>query len=265
MSETKKATKPNQSGEKLLNIMEFIAEQGTPVRVLDIARGMDTSSSTILRFLRTLEQCGYVSQDPATLRYYLTFKVCAVSNKVIASTDVRNIVHPYLLDLAHMMGETVCLGLENELSVAYVDVVEGRYSIIRNMQRIGTSAPMHCTGIGKVLLMNADEQKLDRLIEERGLPAFTENTITTKERLIEELEAVRRTGYAFDNEECELGARCIAFPVRNYTGRIIAGLSVTGLSVRMSDSFLSSRIGMLLDTVDSISQKLGYEGKKKAF
>jgi DNA-binding IclR family transcriptional regulator len=259
MPDTKKTTKPNQSGEKLLKIMEFIADQGTPVRVLDIAKGMNTSSSTILRFLRTLEDCGYVGQDPATLRYYLTFKICGISNKVISSTDIRDICHPFLRDLARMMGESVCLATENNLSVAYIDVVEGRHSIIRNMQRIGSAAPMHCTGIGKILLMEAQEEKLNRLINERGLERFTKNTITTREDLIQELAQVRARGWAYDNEECEIGARCIAFPIRNFSGKIVAGFSVTGLTARMSDSFLNTRLEMLQQTADAISRELGYE------
>ena len=259
MPDTKKTTKPNQSGEKLLKIMEFIADQGTPVRVLDIARGMNTSSSTILRFLRTLEECGYVGQDPATLRYYLTFKICGIANKVISATDIRGICHPFLRDLARMMGESVCLGTEDNLSVAYIDVVEGRHSIIRNMQRIGSAAPMHCTGIGKILLMEADDEKLDRLIKERGLQRFTKNTITTREDLEQELAQVRARGWAYDNEECELGARCIAFPIRNFSGKIVAGFSVTGLAARMSDSFLNTRLDMLQETADAISRELGYE------
>ncbi|MBQ3880323.1 MAG: IclR family transcriptional regulator [Oscillospiraceae bacterium] len=259
MPDTRKTTKPNQSGEKLLKIMEFIADQGAPVRVLDIAKGMDSSSSTILRFLRTLEDCGYVGQDPSSLRYYLTFKVCGVANKVIASTDIRDIVHPYLRDLAHMMGETVCLAVEDAFSVAYVDVVEGRYSIIRNLRRIGTVAPMHCTGMGKVLLMEANSEKLDRLVEEKGLERFTDNTITTRQDLERELEEVRERGWAYDNEECEIGARCIAFPIRNYTGKIVAAFSVTGLVARMADAFLDTRIGMLRDTAAMISRELGFE------
>ena len=258
MADSRKTTKPNQSGEKLLKIMEFIADQGAPVRVLDIAKGMDSSSSTILRFLRTLEDCDYVGQDPSTLRYYLTFKVCSVADKVIASTDIRDIVHPYLRDLARMMGETVCLAVEDDLSVAYIDVVEGRFSIIRNMRRIGTAAPMHCTGMGKVLLFEADEEKLDRLVEEKGLERFTKNTITTRQDLERELAESRARGWAYDNEECELGARCIAFPIYNYTGKIVAAFSVTGLVARMSDAFLDARLDMLRQTAAQISRELGY-------
>ena len=262
MADNKKTTKPNQSGEKLLKILEFIAERGTPVRVLDIAQGMDTNSSTILRFLRTLEECGYVSQDPSTLRYYLTFKICSVANRVVASTDIRDIIHPFLRELARRMGETVCLATENDLSVTYIDVVEGRYSIIHNMQRIGTVAPMHCTGIGKVLLMEADGEKLERLVLKRGLTRFTQHTITTREALERELALVRERGYAYDNEECELGARCIAFPVRNYTGQVVAGFSVTGLAARMSDSFLGANLDAMRDTAARISAALGYEGEQ---
>ena len=189
----------------------------------------------------------------------LTFKVCGVADKVIASTDIRDIVHPYLRDLARMMGETVCLAVEDDLSVAYIDVVEGRFSIIRNMRRIGTVAPLHCTGMGKVLLFEADEEKLDRLVEEKGLERFTKNTITTRQDLEREIAESRARGWAYDNEECEIGARCIAFPIYNYTGKIVAAFSVTGLVARMSDAFLDSRLELLKETAAQISRELGYD------
>lgn len=256
--ENKKATQPNQSGEKLLRIMEYLAMRGEPVRGLDIAKDLQINASTALRFLLTLENCGYAAQDPETSKYYLTFKICNLASKVSASADVRNLARPYLLTLSRSFGESSCLAVESDFCVTYIDVVEGPDSMIRSMQRIGSVAPMHCTGIGKLLLLNADPEKIDRLIAAKGLTRYTEHTITSREELLAELERVRRQGYAFDNEECEIGARCIAFPIRDYTGKVVAGFSVTGPAARLSDSRIGEKIEEMRQVSKELSKKLGY-------
>lgn len=253
------ATQANQSGEKLLRIIELLAARAEPMRVLDIARELQLNSSTALRFLMTLKNCGYADQDPETSRYYLTFKLCNIAGKISAAADLRDIVQPYLKKLPHIFGESACLAVERDMLVTYIDVAEGPDLMIRSMQRIGSVAPMHCTGIGKLLLLNASEADIDRLIAEKGLPRYTENTITSKEQLHKELEQVRARGYAFDNEECEVGARCIAFPIRDYTGKVKAGLSITGPTSRLTDSFIESRLHYLFEFSEAISRKLGYE------
>lgn len=256
--ENRKATQPNQSGEKLLKIMEYLAERGEPVRGLDIARDLKINASTALRFLLTLENCGYAAQDPETSKYYLTFKICNIASKVSASADVRNLARPFLLRLSRSFGESSCLAVESDLCVTYIDVVEGPDSMIRSMQRIGNVAPMHCTGIGKLLLLNASEEKIDQLIAVKGLTRYTEHTLTSKEELLEELKQVRLQGYAYDNEECEIGARCIAFPIRDYTGSVVAGFSVTGPAARLSDSLIGEKMEELRQASAEISKKLGY-------
>lgn len=94
----------------------------------------------------------------------------------------------------------------------------------------------------------------------KGLTRYTDNTLVTREMLLGELQLIRKRGYAYDNEECELGARCIAFPLRDYSGKIIAALSVTGPLGRMTDEFINSSFRTILETVQDISYQLGYHG-----
>lgn len=258
-SGTEKTTQPNQSGEKLLKIMEYLADQGQPSRVLDIANALHMNTSTALRFLLTLRSSGYAAQDPETSRYYLTFKICSLAGKVSASADIRNLARPYLMKLSRLFGESSCLAIESDLSVTYIDVVEGPDSMIRSMQRIGNVAPMHCTGIGKLLLLNAGPDKLDQLIAVKGMTKYTKHTLTSKEQLTAELDRVRQRGYAYDDEECEIGARCIAFPIRDYTGQVVAGFSVTGPASRLTDEAIGKRMEELKKASMELSQKMGYE------
>ena len=144
--------------------------------------------------------------------------------------------------------------------MVYIEVVPGPDQMIRTMQRIGNLAPMHCTGVGKLLLLNHKESYIDKMIEKKGLQKFTDNTITTKRALLKELETVKKQGYAFDNEECEIGARCISLPVRDFSGKVVAGISVTGPVFRMDEIINEKNIEYLKQVALEASRKLGYEG-----
>lgn len=255
-----KSTRPNQSGDKMLRIIEMMAQAGEALRVLDIAKALDLPSSTVLRYLLTLRKNGYVDQEPQSSRYYLTLKLCNIAAQISTRIDPRRIARPYLKSLSQLFGESACLAVERERMVCYIEVVESPDSILRSMQRIGSIAPMHCTGIGKLFLSEASAEELERLIAVKGLPGYTRNTLTRREDLLPELERIRARGYAFDQEECEIGARCVAFPIRDYTGKIVAGISITGPSTRLSDAFINARLDSLRQAAAEISQKLGYTG-----
>ena len=253
-------SKTNQSVEKAFSIIELLSKNKDPMRIQDISRELNINASTLVRFLTTLMKCGYVAQDQMTSRYFLTYKVCSIAYRVSSQPRLPETTHPFLKRLSESCNESVCLAVEQDMLAVYIDVVEGSDQMLRTTQRIGNVAPMHCTGVGKVLLMGYDEERLDRLIEERGLQHFTPNTLTSKESLMRELEEIRRRGYAYDNEECEIGSRCIAAPVRDYTGNIIAALSITGPIFRMGDEVLSQMLPVLLGMAKTLSEKFGYDG-----
>ncbi len=259
-----KSAKTNQSVEKVFSIIELLAGKDGPMRLQDIAAELGLNSSTVLRFLATLMRCGYVIQDPDTLRYSLSYKICTLGNKVSAQISIRDVAHPFLMELSRIFGESVCLAVEQGMRVVYIDVVNGPDQMLRAMQRIGNAAPMHCTGVGKLMLLNATPEGLDHFIAEKGMERFTQNTIVTKEGLLQELEAARRDGYAFDNEECEIGARCIAAPIRDYSGKVVAGISITGPIFRITQELIETRKGILLDTAAEISKRLGWNPDEPA-
>lgn len=251
-------TKSNHSSGKLLTIIEYLAEQAEPVRLMDIARDLNMNSSTVLRFLTALIDTGYAKQEPESARYSLTYKLCVLGNKVSSHISLRDIAHPYMTELSELFGEVVCLAVEQDHEVIYIDIVESQSKMLRSMQRIGHAAPLHCTGIGKLLLLNYTDEQLDNLIAHKGLTRFTENTITTKEQLLEELQSIRWNGYAYDDEECEIGARCIAFPLYNMDGQVIGGLSVTGPTTRMSVKQIQLKLQPAIQITKRLSQELGY-------
>ncbi|MCP1225955.1 IclR family transcriptional regulator C-terminal domain-containing protein [Sebaldella sp. S0638] len=261
MEETK-GTLANQSAEKVLSIIEYIAKQPEACRLQDIAKDLKMSPSTVLRFLNSLLNSGYIEQDKDTSKYDLTYKICGVSNLVASKKSMRKIALPFMRNLSKMLGESVCLAIEQSSYIVYVEVVEGIDQIVKTMQRIGNSSPMHCTGVGKLFLSQYDDSQVVNFVEKMGLPKFTENTITTLYDLQKELVLVSQQGYAIDNEECEIGAKCVAVPITDYTSKIIATISITGPIFRMSDEKISEILPLIINTAKEISNKLGYNEKK---
>lgn len=255
-----KRTKTNQSVEKTLQVIEVMAAAREPMRLQDLAGACQLPPSTALRLLNTLLQHGYVNQDKVTLRYALSLKFAQIGSQVSAQMDIRNLAHPLLLELSARCGESCCLAIEENRQVVYVDVVDGPDGMLKIMQRIGKRAPLYCTGVGKIFLLNFDQGGVEEYIRQNGLPALTHNTITTREGLLEELAKIARQGYALDDEECERGARCVAAGVRDYTGRVVAGISASGPLHRMTAERMGAITRFVRETAQQLSQMLAYDG-----
>jgi len=260
LSQRNKITQPNQSAEKVLLVMEKLAEQKEPIKLMDLAAELHMNQSTVLRYLLTLQKAGYVDQDRETTRYYLTLKICQLADQLSNNIRIGDVAVPIMKEISKCLKESVCLAVEKDSMIVYVDVITGPQQILRSMQRVGNIAPMYCTGTGKLLLLNKSEEELDEYINSHEFEHFTRNTIKTGNDLKTELSKVRNLGYAMDNEECEIGAKCIAVPVMDYTGKIVAGLSVTGFVFSITDEFVKKNIDYLKQMANIISRKLGYKG-----
>lgn len=252
-------TQSNQSAEKLLVLIEAMSALSEPIRLQDLSAKVGMNASTLLRFLVPLQAHGYAVQDPETSRYQLTFKLCGLAHNIASRTDLRNIAFPVLRNVAHIFKESANLSVDRDMSVMYIEVVNFPGRSLMMTQRIGNVAPMHCTGVGKIFLTEYEPMKLEHFLKVKGLPQFTSRTITDAARLNATLADIRANGYAFDDEECEEGARCVAAPIRDYTGKIIAGISVSGPAARMTDDYMYSNLGHLQDAARQISFRMGWK------
>ena len=255
-----KISKKNQSVEKAFQIIEVMAKNPGPMRLMDIAKGVQLPASTVLRFMSTLTSCGYIGQNPETSKYFLTVKLANIGNKVISQLSIRDVIRPFLMELSEKCHESVCLAIEDDMMAVYIDVVEGPDKMLRTLQRIGKSAPLHSTGVGKLLLLNYDEIRLETLLNIKGFSMLTNKTITTLEALMNELEKIKKQGFAIDDEECELGARCVAAPIRDFSGKVIACISVSGPTSRITWEKVDSIKEIIIDISNRISNTLGYSG-----
>ena len=142
----KKQPLSNQSTEKALAILELLAQSSEPVRLRDLSRTLSINASTALRFLTTLQNCGFVEQEADTQRYYLTYKICRLANQVSSHTQLQSITHPYLQRLSEQFEEVLCVSVERDMTMVYVDVASGPEQTLMSLQRVGNTSPMHCTG-----------------------------------------------------------------------------------------------------------------------
>lgn len=253
-----KFTQKNQSVDKVLRIVEYMAEVRTPMKLQELSKEIGFPPSTILRLLTSLIDMGYVYQDRETLKYSLTLKFCKIGDSVKSSLNITEIVHPYLLDISNKSGEVAYFGIEQDMMLVYLDAIGGVNMEISNLRRIGRIAPLYATGIGKALLLNYDDNKLIKLLNSKEVIKFTENTLNTFDELKVELEKIRAQGYAIDNQECEEGIRCISVPIRDYTGQVVGGISISGSINRIVPERYKEFLSILNPVCREVSQKLGY-------
>ena len=257
MATTKSQGQFSQSSMRLLDIIECLAEATGAMRLQEIARKTGISQPTVLRYLSSLEAANYVYKDDDTHRYALTWRIRSLSRNLGSQLSLRNITTPFTNRLANELKRGVCLVIEHDDQCLYLDCIESPLS--RTLQRIGKKAPLHSTGSGKILLSTKSEADLSRYINEIGLMQYTKYTITDPEMLRAELNKIRKNDFAMDEEECEIGLRCISCPLRDYTGQIVAAVSIFGSKDTMSDSQVFDMIlPRLREATNEISSRLGY-------
>lgn len=250
----------NQSTEKAFAVLEFLVAQPEPLKLLEISKMMGMNASTVSRYLSALQNCGYVEQDPLTTRYSVSTKICQLANIVLSRFQLAPFAHPYVQKVSDYFGETSCLSVERNSATLYIDIVVSVGKTLMNVQRVGNSAPLHCTASGKLFLSQYSGPELDQYIQEKGLTRYTDATITDKDALIAELDKIRRQGYSMDVEENETGIRCIASPIFDRYHKIVACLSITGPTARLTDELVEEKRLFLSQTTEELSEKLNAIG-----
>ena len=254
-------TMKNQSVEKMLKVIEYMASMRAPVRLLDISKGTGFPSSTVLRLLTSLIDNGYAMRNDETSKYSLTMKFCRIGDNVRSGLNASQIVHPYLIDISNQTGQTAYYATAKDDMIVYLDAVGGTNLNQRELKHIGYIAPLHATGIGKLILLDYSDRRLMDLETEGKLKRFTGNTLVTYEELKSELAKIQVVGYALDDEECEKGVRCFAVPVRDYTGTIIAGISISGSPEEITESKYREYFKIMKSAAAEISYNFGYSVK----
>lgn len=247
----------SQSSVRLLQIMECLATNHGPMRLQDIARQVGMTQPTVLRYLYALEATNYVYRDEEMARYGLTWRVCRLGENLNSMLSLRNLANPFINQLANMLSLGVCLVTDRNRECLYLDCIDNPRT--QTLQHIGKQAPLHVTGSGKLLLSQYTSEEVEQYISTVGLVKYTEHTIVDPVALEQELKKIRQQDFGMDREECEIGLHCISCPIRDYTGRIIAAVSVFGSIADMGTLRIQAEIyPALRKASDAISGRLGH-------
>jgi IclR family KDG regulon transcriptional repressor len=242
--------------DRVVDILETFPRLGPELGVSDVSRALGLKKATTHRLLASLLRRGIVAQNATTRRYRLGMKLWELGQLATSQVDWGERVKPFLQELTDVSGETTHLAVLNDGQVLYVEKVESSRSL-RMPSQVGRRLPVHCTGVGKALVAFLPEEVLAGLLSRRGMPAFTSNTITDLERLREELALVRRRGYSVDDQEIEEGLVCVAAPVRDHTGHVVAATSIAGPSSRLRPETIAIHAAEVVAAANGMSLALG--------
>jgi DNA-binding IclR family transcriptional regulator len=246
---------------KALNILELLAEGDESTYTLtQLSRHLQLHISTVHRLLANLVSHGFVEEAPGSSGYQLSFKVLRMGLQVLDRLDFRRVAEPLLQELHLETQETVHLAILQGTRAIAIE----KYGSTEAMDlavRLGEALPLHCTGVGKILLAYQGRQSLNQAARTLRFPRFTPNTITNRANLRRELEGIREQGYALDEEEAVEGLRCVAGPLFDHTGRVIAAFSVAGPASRLAPPRLSEIIRLVCAASQQISFRLGCRSK----
>ena len=258
--------KPNngngvQSLNRTFDILEFFLENKDSVRIKDISHKLGLHKSTVHRILSAMAHRGYIRQDRETGKYQLGLRIMELYNALVDNNELIKIAHPVLERLSGQSHEAVHLLVMDNDEAVYVDKVEFP-NTIHLRSHIGKRVSLHCTASGKIFLANLPEDKVRSIIKKKGLPRYTKNTIISETLLMEELDKINRQGCSLDNVENEEGVRCVAVPVRDSTGKVIAALSISGPTMRVKSRKIPVFVRLAQEGGDEISRFLGYRQKR---
>lgn len=238
-------------------ILRLLADHTVALGVTEVADHLRVDPSTSYRLLATLETHGFVVQDPDTKKYTVGYGVLEVASALLSRLSIVEISRPHLRDLAAWSGENTHVAVRDRSAAVSVGS-ESAVGILRVETTIGKAEPLHCTAIGKALLADYDRAQLSELFGGEPLHRYTPNTRTTLDELDAELTQARMNGYSIDDEELHPGVRCIAAPVRDHTGRVVAAFGLSSPSVRLKHERIPELASRTIEHAQAISAQLGH-------
>ena len=243
--------------ERALAIFEMLADSRTGLTLPEIALRLHLPKSSVHCLLLTLERHRYLNRRAGTNRYMFGTRLFSLGNMALSGLELREVAAPLLLSLAGRTRLTVHLGILERHEAVLIDKVEppGTYKLAT---WLGKRMDVHCTGLGKALIAHIPEWEFDLLVSEQGLPRHNDNTVVSVRKLKEELARIRKLGYSTDDEEDELGYRCIGCPIFDREGLVQAAVSISGTTSQIREDNAPDLAQELKQTAAAVSEALGY-------
>ncbi|PWI32522.1 DNA-binding transcriptional regulator KdgR [Vibrio albus] len=240
---------------KTFAILQALSTQ-KDIGISELAQKLMMSKSTVYRFLQTMKTLGYVDQDGESENYSLTLKLFELGSSALEYVDLVDIADIEMRRISELTMEALHLGALDGDSIIYIHKIDSKYNL-RMQSRIGRRNPLYSTAIGKVLLAERSEEEVRDILADVAFAKSTELTHENIDSLLSELPKVKEQGYGEDNEEQEVGLRCLAVPVYDRFNCVVAGLSISLPTIRFTDEKKETYISELHAAAGRISEKLG--------
>ncbi|MBC7003382.1 DNA-binding transcriptional regulator KdgR [Photobacterium sp. BZF1] len=241
---------------KVFGILQALGEQ-KEIGVTELSQRLMMSKSTVYRFLQTMKMLGYVSQEGETDKYALTLKLFELGATSLEHVDLVDLCDKEMQLISQQTNEALHLGALDENAIIYIHKIDSGYNL-RMQSRIGRRNPLYSTAIGKVLLAYRSEEFTRNALEGVDFVKHTDKTLENIDQLLSELKAVKEQAFAEDNEEQEPGLRCMAAPVFDRFGNVIAGLSISLPTIRFDEKRKSYYVELLQNASRKVSEQLGF-------
>ncbi|MBI2306644.1 MAG: IclR family transcriptional regulator [Rhodocyclales bacterium] len=251
--EPKEAKNSIQVIERMMSLLDVLAESPDPVALKHLAQITGLHPSTAHRILAAMTASRLVERHDAGT-YRLGIRLLELGNLVKSRLNIRDVAGPYMQALHEKIGEAINLGIRHEDEIVYIERTSSGRSLVRVVYLVGGRAPLHLTSVGKLFLAEDGPEKVRAYAKRTGLPGKTPSSLTSLPALEKELDKIRRHAVAFDNEEAEVGLKCVAAPIHDDEGRMVAGLSVSAPVDRHNPEW----VAMVKSTADEIAQAIGY-------
>lgn len=245
---------------RALQIIEMIAQHEEGLKMNDVIRTLDLPKSTGFNLLKTLTSKGYLRMEEDTKRYKIGIKSFQIGTSYFKGFDLPREAQPELKRLTIDTAETVNLAIFTDSRAVFAESVTSSETIYWSNSPRSNEPPLHCTGVGKLFLANLTQEEFDKIIDAIELTRFTEKTIVTVDALHKDLSKTADRGYSIDDEEYQLGVRCVALPIYNYTNRAVAAVSISSPSGRLTDKKIPTIANRIRESTKCISKLLGWEG-----
>jgi DNA-binding IclR family transcriptional regulator len=240
---------------RAMKLLELLAQSHSGLTLSEISRKLGVAKSSAHVLMRTLENLGYLKRSNANGKFFFGLKM--------VNLDLREQAKPFLQKLMLRTGLTVHMAILEGAEAVIVEKVEAP-GMLRLSTWVGRRLDANSSGVGKALLAFSPDETFDQFLVRRSLARNNKNTITSPERLKRELKMVRMLGYAFENEEGEIGFRCIGVPLFDSTGQVVAAISVAGTTAQIAEESVGKLARLIQQSATQISNQIGYDpGTKK--
>lgn len=248
------------SVSRAMKILELLAQSQRGLTLSDISRRLALPKSSTHVLIKTLEHIGYLKSSKLTGRFCFGLKLVSLSNMALENLDLREQARPFLQDLMMRSGLTVHLAILEGAEAVIIEKVEAP-GMLQLATWVGRRLDANSSGVGKALLAFSDEEITSLRFHRRPMARNNRNTISSPERLARELKKVRALGYAFEDEEGEIGFRCIGAPICASGAHAIASISVAGATSQIPDERVQKLAGLVKGAAQQISAQLGLADK----